>query len=135
MSVTAKLLVIDDERPAVMVMKRLLSVQGYDVSFAFDGATGLEKAREERPDLIILSEVTSRMNGDEVLNHLRADETTANIPVLVLTARRRSAETETGTERSVGQIERPIDFLAKPVKTQELLRRVLALLKAAVHTP
>ncbi len=132
MSAIARLLVIDDKRPAVMVMKRLLNVQGYDVSFAFDGLTGLKKAREERPDLIILNESTSETNGYEILKRLRAEDASANIPVLILIDEYR--ETEASQEQPRPLKNGATDFLIKPVKTQELLKRVLALLKAAGHS-
>src|SRR5919205_1293953 len=92
------ILVVDDERHLVRLIQINLQQQGYEVITAFDGEEGLEKARAEQPDLIILDVTMPRMDGFEVLNRLRQNQQTSRMPVIVLTARSKDADVFHGYE-------------------------------------
>ena len=115
----ARILVIDDQKRTVKAIQRILQKEGYEVLTAFDGDTGLKKARKEEPDLIILDILMPGMNGYEVCYHLQRHPGTARIAVLMLTG---TGEREASLD--VGALE----FLNKPVKMKELLNRVKGLL-------
>jgi signal transduction histidine kinase/DNA-binding response OmpR family regulator len=83
----AKVLVVDDEIGSVERLVALLEPAGFTVLSAGDGASGLEAARLERPDLILLDLVMPGMNGFEVVSELKADARTREIPVLIVTAK------------------------------------------------
>ena len=85
MNLQTRVLVIDDRHSLVWFIQRVLQQVGFTVICAYDGADGLRKAREEKPDLIILDTVMPRMNGFEVYHQLQMDKGTAGIPVLFLT--------------------------------------------------
>jgi DNA-binding response OmpR family regulator len=140
MSSKARILIVDDNRSLVRIIERLLQKQGYKVLTAFDGTTGLQMAREEKPDLIILDIIMPGMDGYQVSRRLQADPDTAIIPVLILTV---LGQTESHTADSPGRYNVRVhqriegfesgamEFLSKPVKAKELLKRVKALLWAS----
>lgn len=116
------ILVMEDDRLVQRVLKLQLGSRGFPVRCCADGATGVQWAIDERPQLIILDLMMPVMNGFDVLRSLRTDERTADIPVLVLTA---SHDT---THRSAS---RSADaFLTKPYSEEDLLREVELLLGA-----
>jgi two-component system phosphate regulon response regulator PhoB len=81
------ILVIEDDRHIRTILEYNLRQEGFDVYSAADGASGLEMALEKMPRLILLDWMMPRMNGLEVLEKLKGDEKTRNIPVFMLTAR------------------------------------------------
>ena len=85
----AKVLVIDDEPDVLMLCRVNLEHAGHDVLVAESGEAGLELARNERPDLIVLDLMMPNMDGFEVLEELAAAGVTRDVPVLILTARTR----------------------------------------------
>ncbi len=85
----AKVLVIDDEPDVLMLCRVNLEHAGHDVLVAESGETGLELARTERPDLIVLDLMMPSMDGFEVLEELAGAAVTRDVPVLILTARTR----------------------------------------------
>src|SRR5688572_10759034 len=82
-----RILVVDDERDLVDLIAYNLGRNGYDVLTASDGHAALELARRESPDLVILDLMLPGLDGTEVARLLRADPTTAAIPVILLTAK------------------------------------------------
>jgi DNA-binding response OmpR family regulator len=136
MNSKAHILVVDDNRSVVRIIEVLLQREGFEVLTAFDGLEGLQKAREEKPDLIILDIVMPRMDGYEVCHLLQDDPDTAAIPVLILTVKGRvndpSLDDQTIEariqEQMAGYEAGAIDFLSKPIKARELLNRVRTLL-------
>ncbi len=84
-----KILVVDDERHIVRLVEVNLTRAGYDVVTAYDGVEALEAVKNETPDMIVLDVMMPRMDGFEVLRRLQADPETQNIPVIMLTARKR----------------------------------------------
>lgn len=79
----AKILIIDDEQPILTMYGDALT--GHDVTTASNGEEGLEKAEKEEPDIILLDIIMPKMNGLDVLEKLKANKTTADIPVIMLT--------------------------------------------------
>jgi DNA-binding response OmpR family regulator len=136
MNTKIRILVVDDNRSLVRIMQGLLQKENYQVLTAFDGLQGLQKAREEKPDLIILDVVMPRMDGYEVCRLLQDDPDSAAIPVLMLTVKGQVDDPdlderalETGIqERMEGYEAGAIEFLSKPIKAKELLHRVKTLL-------
>ena len=102
------ILVVDDNPDVRLALSTLLEDEGYEVSEASDGDLGLDAARERKPDLILLDLMMPRMDGFETLKELKKDENLANIPVVVLTARRGSEDMTLA--RALGAI----DYLNKP---------------------
>jgi two-component system alkaline phosphatase synthesis response regulator PhoP len=133
MSSKTCILIIDDHERTVKAIQRILQKEGYEVLTALDGATGLKKAREEKPDLIILDIVMPGMNGYEVCYHLQRREDTAGIAVLMLTGKGQIDYNSPGVryrikEREAGFDVGALEFLNKPVRAKELVKRVKGLL-------
>lgn len=78
------ILVVDDDAPILLLMRNLLREFGFDPVAADSGPKALEAARNRTPDLILLDRHMPGMNGDEVLQQMRAHDTLANVPVLIL---------------------------------------------------
>ncbi len=136
MSSETRILVVDDNRSVVRLIEALLQKEGFEVLTAFDGLEGLQKAREEKPDLMILDIVMPRMDGYEVCRLLQDDHDTAAIPVLILTVKGQVDEPGIGDqdvearvrEQMAGYEAGAVDFLSKPIKAKKLLERVRTLL-------
>lgn len=80
----AKLLLIDDDQSIAELFSYELKKNGYDTVLAFDGKSGLDKAKIENVDLILLDEVLPDIPGNEILKTLKLDDTTKHIPVIIL---------------------------------------------------
>ena len=130
------ILIVDDNRSVVRIIEVLLQREGFETLTAFDGLEGLQKAREEKPDLIILDVVMPRMDGYEVCRLLQDDVDTASIPILLLTVMGQLDDPTLDDqaikthvrERMEGFEAGAVDFLSKPIKAKELLDRVRTLL-------
>ena len=107
-------LVIDDEAPIRLLCRVNLEAEGMNVSEAGDGQTGLEKARQERPDVILLDVMMPGRNGWEIAEELLGDERTSGIPIIFLTAR---AETR---DRARGLDLGGVEYVTKPFNPVEL---------------
>ena len=110
-----KILAVDDERHIVRLVEVNLQRAGYDVVTAFDGREALEKVKAENPDLIVLDVMMPYMDGFEVLKTLKADPSTAEIPVIMLTAKAQDADVFRGWQSGVDC------YLTKPFNPMELL--------------
>ncbi len=136
MSPKSRILVVDDHKRIVTIIQRILEKEGHEVLTAFDGLEGLLKAKDEKPNLIILDVIMPRMDGYEVCRRLRSDPDTAGIPILLLTVKGQLDEPDIDDEtldarlqeRNVGFEAGAIEFLSKPVTMEELLDRVRPLL-------
>ena len=117
-----KILIIDDEPFVVRILQTNLKMEGYEVITANDGEQGLQAARRELPNLIILDVMLPKMSGWEVLTELRADEATRNIPVLILTVIHEMERPEQ-EKASLAQM-----FLTKPFEPMALIAAVHELL-------
>ena len=116
----ARILVVDDEQSITDVVSYNLRKEGYDVRVAADGITAIALVNANPFDLIILDVMLPKMDGYEVLRHIRANHT---IPVLFLSAR------DTELDKVVGLEIGGDDYLAKPFGVRELIARVKALLR------
>ena len=109
-----RVLVIDDEAPIRLLCRVNLEAEKMEVLEASDGPTGLEKARNEEPDVILLDVMMPGRNGWEVAEELLADERTSQIPIIFLTAR---AEVK---DRAKGIDLGGVDYVTKPFNPVEL---------------
>jgi two-component system alkaline phosphatase synthesis response regulator PhoP/two-component system response regulator VicR len=110
-----RVLVVDDERHIVRLIQVNLEREGYQVLTAFDGKDGLQKAKTEKPDLVVLDVMMPYMDGFEVLKNMKADPVTAEIPVIMLTAKAQDADVFRGWSSGVDC------YLTKPFNPMELL--------------
>lgn len=125
-----KILLVDDDPDFVAATKVVLESKPYEVIVAYDGDEGLEKARDDRPDLIILDVIMPVKDGFMVCQQLKKDPQLSSIPVLMLTAFSEKFG-ETSVSLSQGLTLEAEDFIDKPVTPAELLLRVERLLKKA----
>lgn len=124
-----RILIVDDNRALVLASERVLQKNGFDVITAFNGLEGLEKARAEKPDLIILDIVMPKLDGYEVCRQLKSDPDTTRIPVIILSAKGEidtsKAAPAVGLEEVyLGYDCRACNFLTKPVTANDLLDAV-----------
>jgi type II secretory ATPase GspE/PulE/Tfp pilus assembly ATPase PilB-like protein/ActR/RegA family two-component response regulator len=115
-----RILVADDDRMIRLIMKMLLEKEGYKVLEAENGAVAMETARRERPDLMFVDLQMPDMDGYQVLEMVRADESLASTPVLVLTS-----ETSSAVETKVLELGAD-DYVIKPFEPEVLLSRMRA---------
>ena len=121
-----RILIIEDETPMRTALADLLTGEGYRVLTATDGEAGLERARVEKPDLILLDVMMPKLDGFQVCAELRRLAIAA--PVLMLTAKGQIEDRVNGLDAGAD------DYLIKPFSTEELLARVRALLRRADRT-
>ncbi len=124
-----KILVVDDEPVLVETIAYNLEQAGFQVTTAVDGNTGLEAARREKPDLIILDIMLPEIDGLEVCRQLRRESQTATTPIMMLTAKGDEIDRVVGLEMGAD------DYVTKPFGRRELLARVRALLRRADYAP
>jgi len=130
MAKQARILVVDDDTVFVKATKAVLESANYQVSAAFDGDEGLQKVRDESPDLVILDVIMPTKDGFTVCELLKGDAELSKIPVLMLTAFAEMGQ-QTNIPVSAGLTLEAEDYIDKPVSPDELLRRVEKLLKRA----
>jgi DNA-binding response OmpR family regulator len=118
-----RILVVDDDINICSILKYKLNKEGYEVLLASDGFSTLEKAREERPDLIILDIMMPKMDGFETLRRLKSNSKTLPIPVIVLTVLR--GEANRARSRELGAV----GFISKPFSLRELVSDVKEILE------
>lgn len=123
-----KILVVDDEPDMVEMLELILKSASYEVIAAYDGQEGVEKAKAERPDAIILDLMMPRKDGFQACKELKGDPATAEIPVLVLTAISEKLS-HTKYAKSMGLELEAEDYIDKPVDAQVLLARLEKLLR------
>jgi CheY-like chemotaxis protein len=122
------ILLIDDDPDYVEATCTVLESVPYCVLVALSGSEGLVRARETRPDLIILDMIMPGEDGFQILEKLRADPTLAHVPVMVLTSLPNGLS-PTGTgETNSGAADHVTDYVNKSIKPAELLQRVERLL-------
>lgn len=118
---SARILVVDDIVPNVRLLEARLSAEYYDVYTANDGPSGIAKAQEVRPDIILLDVMMPGMDGFEVCRRLKADAATRHIPVVLVTALDGRRDRLQGLESGAD------DFLTKPIDDVALFARVRSL--------
>lgn len=118
-------LVADDEQNAILLLNRVLEREGFDVESARDGLSALAKARDLKPDLILLDVQMPHLNGFEVTARLREDPETARIPVIFVTAAAREAsDVAHGLQLGAD------DYIRKPYDYHELVARAISKMRA-----
>lgn len=122
-----KILVVDDDPDMVEATTMILKSKGHDVIAAYGGIEGLEKAKAEKPDLIVLDVMMPDKDGYSVCKELKADPALCDIPVLLLTAVVSHISTTRYSHR-MGMETEADDYMDKPIEPQELARRIETLL-------
>jgi DNA-binding response OmpR family regulator len=118
-----KILVIDDLPENVFMLQDRLEHEGFEVLTAYDGYTGIDKAKNELPDLILLDVMMPDITGLEVCKILVNEPTTKDIPIILVTAKSGAEDTKEGLEAGA------FDYIKKPFNRIELLARVKSALK------
>ena len=113
-------LIVDDEKPIVDILKYNLKKEGYETIEAYDGAQAVEYALERKPDIILLDVMLPKMDGFEVCRKVREKMST---PILMLTAREEEVDKVLGLELGAD------DYITKPFSPRELMARVKANLR------
>jgi len=122
--IAKRILIIEDNPSVLRAISYMLEKEGYDMLTAVNGLVGLKKAKEENPDLLILDVMLPGIDGFEICHRLRAESQTAQLPILMLSAKGQAADKSTGL--GVGADE----YLTKPVERSVLISTVEALLAA-----
>ena len=128
MEKTQRVLVVDDDPDLVESVKMMLENKSYEVITAYDGVEGLQRAKEDSPDLIILDVMMPNKDGYAVCHELKADPQYNGIPILLLTAVVSEMSKTTYTHRMGMEIDAD-DYIDKPVEPAELVKRAEALLQ------
>jgi two-component system alkaline phosphatase synthesis response regulator PhoP/two-component system response regulator VicR len=119
-----KILAVDDERHIVRLVQVNLERAGYQVVTAYDGKEALEKVASEQPDLVVLDVMMPYMDGFEVLQTLRKNQNTRDLPVIMLTAKAQDADVFRGWQSGVDC------YLTKPFNPMELISFVRRIFKS-----
>lgn len=117
------ILIVDDEKPIVDILKFNLKKEGFETIEAYDGQTGLELALTKNPNLILLDVMLPEMDGFSVCREVRAK---SQVPIILLTAREEEVDKVLGLELGAD------DYITKPYSVRELLARIKANLRRTV---
>ncbi|HYQ89234.1 MAG TPA: response regulator [Candidatus Binatia bacterium] len=120
----ARVLVVDDEADLVRILQFGLQAIGYQVETASDGQEALKKARETKPDIILLDLMLPKLDGYKVCRLLKFDERYKNIPIIILSARTQEGDQLLAMEMGANR------FVTKPYDFSEVLSHIEALLKS-----
>jgi DNA-binding response OmpR family regulator len=117
-----KILIIEDDPSFLRAVSHIVEKEGYNVTTASNGMTGLRMAKEDKPDLLILDVMLPGLDGFEICSRLRNEPETAKLPIIMLSAKGQEADRTTGLK--VGADE----YLTKPVNRELLLEKLTSLL-------
>lgn len=118
-----KILIIEDDPEILQITKHVLELNGYVLSTALDGEAGLQKTKQEMPDVVILDLGLPKINGKEVCKEIKKTEKTKNIPVIILSGRNSDAD------KIIGKVIGADYYMTKPFQFEELLENITALFK------
>ncbi|MBN2225932.1 MAG: response regulator transcription factor [candidate division Zixibacteria bacterium] len=124
-----KVLVIEDDRDIAELVEYNLSREGYQVTRAYTGEEGLQKAKTIKPDLILLDLMLPGLDGLDVCRSLKRDSDTDNIPIIMLTAKSEEADIVAGLEIGAD------DYISKPFSPRVLLARIHAVMRRKSEPP
>jgi two-component system alkaline phosphatase synthesis response regulator PhoP len=124
-----RILVVDDDREIVRLLRAYLEQAGYQVFSAYDGETGLHIIRRERPDLVVLDLMLPDRDGWDVTRVIRGDPGLEATPILMLTARVEDHDKIVGLEMGAD------DYVSKPFNPREVMARIRAVLRRAHGEP
>ncbi|KUG26515.1 two-component response regulator [hydrocarbon metagenome] len=119
----SKICVIDDHPENVFILQDRLEKAGFEIITAYDGKSGLEKIREELPDLVLLDVMMPGVSGFDVCRSITKDDLTKHIPVILLTALTSTEDLEEGLQAGA------FDYVKKPFNRAELLARIKSALR------
>jgi len=117
-----KILIVDDEVDLVETVRFPLEIEGFDILVSHNGEDGLNQARKEKPDLIILDLMLPKLDGYKVCRLLKFDERYKDIPILMLTAKTQEKDKILGKETGADE------YITKPFEMDYLLEKVKAYL-------
>lgn len=124
MNASTKILIVDDEPEVLLILDKRLSNAGYQIIKADNGRSAVRRAREERPDLVILDIDMPEMDGGEVAAVLRESEETKDIPILFLTCLATKEDQERDSRTNGNSA-----FMCKPYNPEDLLAEIERILK------
>ena len=113
-----KILIVDDDQKALMLMEAVLKPYGYDVVLVNDGRHAIRTARKEKPDLILLDIMMPDMDGYTILNKIKKEETMKNIPVVMVTA------LELDGNKEFANICGASAYITKPINSKLLIETI-----------
>ena len=122
-----RILIVDDESDLVSVLRIGLEIEGFEVIAAGDGEEGLKKAREERPDLVVLDLMLPKLDGYRVCRALKFDERYRGLPILILSARSGDQDRRLAFDMGADA------FMSKPYDMAALVKLIRARLRAPSH--
>jgi len=114
----ARILIVDDSPSQLLGLKRLVEKMGHEALTAEDGAAGVEAAKRELPDLVLMDVVMPNLNGFQATRSITKEPTTAHIPVILVTTK------DQDTDRVWGMRQGARAFVTKPVNEAELTQAV-----------
>jgi len=117
----SKVMVVDDSPTERHFLSEILTKQGYQVIMAESGEEAMEKAKVQKPDLILMDVVMPGLNGFQATRAITKDDATKHIPVIMCTSKGQE------TDKVWGMRQGARDYLVKPVNQEELLRKIAAL--------
>lgn len=120
-----KILIVEDEKDIVKMLDYNLKKEGFRTAVAFDGEEAIGLANKEHPDLILLDLMLPEIDGLEVCKALKKESKTANIPIIMLTAKTQESDKVVGLELGAD------DYVTKPFSPRELIARIKAVLRRA----
>ena len=123
-----KILVVEDDPSASRLVEYALEQEGYQVITASDGLEGLTKAQNEHPDLIVLDVMLPGLDGYDICQQLRQKSETAELPILMLSAKARQEDKATGLKIGAD------DYLTKPADPSVIVAKIRALLAGTNKT-
>lgn len=115
-----RILVVDDEKPISLYLKKKLEKLGYSVTVAEDGKKAISDALSQPPDLILLDVMLPELNGIDVCRRLKSEKTTKAIPIIMLSAKAQGEEIEKGLEAGADK------YLCKPISFPDILNEIKA---------
>ena len=118
-----KILIVDDEADLVETIQFALELEGYNVLVASNGEEGLNIARQEKPDIILLDLMLPKLDGYKVCRLLKFDERYKSIPILMLTAKTQEKDKILGKETGANE------YITKPFDMDELMAKIKSYLK------
>jgi len=121
----AQILIVDDSPTEAHVLKGMLEKNGFEVETAENGTEGIERAKELKPDLILMDVVMPGLNGFQATRQLTKDSETKHIPVIIVTTK------DQETDRVWGMRQGARDFLTKPVAEKTLMDKINAAMEVA----
>ncbi|MFT6733559.1 MAG: twitching motility two-component system response regulator PilH [Polaribacter sp.] len=118
----SKILIVDDSPTETHILTQMLDKNGYQVVTAESGESGVEVAKKELPDLVLMDVVMPGINGFQATRQLKKETTTAHIPVVIVTTK------DQETDKIWGMRQGAKDYLTKPVQEESLINTIQAIL-------